>query len=112
MKPITATKTKTDDTNKNINHVLADPVRVNIMEALRGSELTLQELADMLHAEKRLLLYHLRTLIQAGAVTEYTRRHHTSYGIANRPVSDTSHLLYELWAEEIGRHESHARLSL
>lgn len=95
-----------------INRVLADPVRINIMEGIRRADLSLGELAEFLHMDERLLLYHLRILIRSGAITEERRGYRTIYVITDSLVADSSRVLYEMWAREARRPHSHFELSL
>jgi ArsR family transcriptional regulator len=49
---------------------LADPTRLRIMDLLRGGERCVCELTDALEAGQSLLSFHLKTLKDAGLVTD------------------------------------------
>ncbi len=51
-------------------HALSDPTRVEILERLRGGERCVCELTDVLEASQSRLSFHLKTLRQAGLVTD------------------------------------------
>jgi len=92
----TTEKNEVEETNK----TLADPVRVNIVEALSHAEMSFQELAEMFRMDERLMLYHLRRLVRAGVITEYRFGGYVTYEVSDQKVASACHVLYELWAEE------------
>ncbi len=51
-------------------HALSDPTRVEILERLRNGERCVCELTDVLDAAQSRLSFHLRTLREAGLVTD------------------------------------------
>ncbi len=51
-------------------HALSDPTRIEILERLRGGERCVCELTDVLDAAQSRLSFHLRTLREAGLVTD------------------------------------------
>jgi ArsR family transcriptional regulator len=51
-------------------HALSDPTRIEILERLRNGERCVCELTDVLDAAQSRLSFHLRTLREAGLVTD------------------------------------------
>lgn len=51
-------------------HALSDPTRIAILERLRGGERCVCELTDALEAAQSRLSFHLKTLRDAGLVTD------------------------------------------
>lgn len=51
-------------------HALSDPTRVEILERLRNGERCVCELTDVLEAAQSRLSFHLKTLREAGLVTD------------------------------------------
>jgi ArsR family transcriptional regulator len=51
-------------------HALSDPTRVEILERLRNGERCVCELTDALDAAQSRLSFHLKTLREAGLVTD------------------------------------------
>ena len=51
-------------------HALSDPTRVEILERLRGGERCVCELTDVLDAAQSRLSFHLKTLREAGLVSD------------------------------------------
>lgn len=51
-------------------HALSDPTRVEILERLRNGERCVCELTDVLDAAHSRLSFHLKTLREAGLVTD------------------------------------------
>lgn len=49
---------------------LSDPLRLRILDRLRGGEHCVCELTDLLEAGQSLLSFHLKTLKEAGLVTD------------------------------------------
>jgi len=51
-------------------HALSDPTRIEILERLRNGERCVCELTDVLDASQSRLSFHLKTLREAGLVTD------------------------------------------
>ena len=51
-------------------HALSDPTRVQILERLRSGERCVCELTDVLEASQSRLSFHLKTLREAGLVSD------------------------------------------
>lgn len=51
-------------------HALSDPTRIEILERLRNGERCVCELTDVLEASQSRLSFHLKTLREAGLVTD------------------------------------------
>ena len=61
---------------------LSDPNRLRILDRLRGGEHCVCELTDVLDAGQSLLSFHLKTLKEAGLVTERPDGRWTHYRLA------------------------------
>ncbi len=60
---------------------LSDPNRLRILDRLRSGEHCVCELTDLLDAGQSLLSFHLRTLKEAGLVTERPEGRWTHYAL-------------------------------
>jgi ArsR family transcriptional regulator len=60
----------TPDEPARLFHALSDPTRVAILEHLRHGECCVCELAELLDASQSRLSFHLKTLRDAGLVTD------------------------------------------
>lgn len=61
--------------------VLGDPTRVGILHLLRRGEATVQELADLLDADRRNVSHHLATLHRAGLLSRRSEGRSAFYSI-------------------------------
>jgi ArsR family transcriptional regulator, arsenate/arsenite/antimonite-responsive transcriptional repressor len=68
-------------------HALSDPTRVEILERLRGGERCVCELTDLLAAAQSRLSFHLKTLRDAGLVTDRREGRWVYYGLAPEGVA-------------------------
>ena len=67
---------------------LSDPNRLRILDRLRSGEHCVCELADVLEAGQSLLSFHLKTLKDAGLVTERPEGRWTHYAIDPRALKE------------------------
>jgi len=68
--PILSSPPGTSEEAARAFHALSDPTRLAILERLRGGERCVCELTDALEAAQSRLSFHLRTLRDAGLVTD------------------------------------------
>jgi ArsR family transcriptional regulator len=68
-------------------HALSDPTRVEILERLRGGERCVCELTDLLDAAQSRLSFHLKTLRDAGLVTDRREGRWVYYRLAPEGVA-------------------------
>jgi ArsR family transcriptional regulator, arsenate/arsenite/antimonite-responsive transcriptional repressor len=68
-------------------HALADPTRVEILERLRNGERCVCELTDLLDAAQSRLSFHLKTLRDAGLVTDRREGRWVYYSLAPEAVA-------------------------
>jgi DNA-binding transcriptional ArsR family regulator len=66
--------------------VLAEPMRIRILDRLRGGEASVQELADTLGASQQNVSKHLAVLHEAGIVARRKEGTYTYYAIADEGV--------------------------
>ena len=66
--------------------VLGEPMRIRILERLRGGEQTVQELTEALAASQQNVSKHLNILLDAGIVTRRKEGTSALYGIADPSV--------------------------
>ena len=62
-------------------HALADPTRLGILERLRDGEQCVCDLADALDAGQSRLSFHLKTLKDAGLVSDHKEGRWTYYAL-------------------------------
>ncbi len=85
---------------------------MQIVEALGHSDLSAQELSDMLDVDSHIIRYHLHVLQRAGTIMEERHGHHITYAVTQPTLVETCHVLYELWADEVEHAYTHARITL
>ena len=68
-------------------HALSDPTRVEILERLRSGERCVCELTDLLDAAQSRLSFHLKTLREAGLVTDRREGRWVYYQLAPGAVA-------------------------
>lgn len=95
----------------NINRALADPLRINIVEALRRGDMSLKELGEFFDADEQLMQYHVRLLTRIGVIGEYKYGGQKLYRVAEPTVAQACHILYTMWAKEVARSSSHTGLA-
>jgi DNA-binding transcriptional ArsR family regulator len=66
--------------------VLAEPMRIRLLDQLRGGEATVSELQDALGATQQNVSKHLGILHAAGMVTRTKDGNHVRYSIADEGV--------------------------
>ena len=66
--------------------VLAEPMRIKLLDQLRGGEATVTELQDALGASQQNVSKHLGILHAAGMVTRTKDGNHVRYSIADEGV--------------------------
>lgn len=67
---------------------LSDPLRLRILDRLRGGEQCVCELMDTLDAGQSLLSFHLKTLKDAGLVTDRREGRWMHYALAAGALED------------------------
>jgi ArsR family transcriptional regulator len=76
-----ATTVRDLDTISTRLKALSDPHRLRILDRLRGGEHCVCELTDLLDASQSLLSFHLKTLKDAGLVTDRREGRWTHYAL-------------------------------
>lgn len=71
-------------------HALSEPTRVQIVDRLRGGELCVCDLMDILDAAQSRLSFHLRVLKEAGLLTDRREGRWVYYAL-NRDVLTEAH---------------------
>lgn len=66
--------------------VLGEPMRIRILERLRGGEQTVQELTDAINASQQNISKHLNILLDAGLVARRKEGTSALYAIADDSV--------------------------
>lgn len=66
--------------------LIAEPMRIRLLDRLRGGEQTVGELAEALGASQQNVSKHLGSLHQAGIVGRRKERNHVVYWIADESV--------------------------
>ena len=66
--------------------VLGEPMRIRILERLRGGEQTVQELTDAINASQQNISKHLNSLLDAGLVARRKEGTSALYAIADDSV--------------------------
>jgi ArsR family transcriptional regulator len=82
---------------------LADPNRLRILDRLRGGEHCVCELTDVLDAGQSLLSFHLKTLKDAGLVTERPEGRWTHYALDPSALRAMSRFLGSLSTRALER---------
>lgn len=77
-------------------HALSDPTRLEILERLRGGERCVCELQDVLDAAQSRLSFHLRTLKDAGLVTDRREGRWVYYALQPPAIADLARALGDL----------------
>ena len=84
-------------------HALSDETRLQILERLRHGERCVCELTDALDAAQSRLSFHLRTLKDAGLVTDRREGRWMYYAIAPEALSEVAELAQALAPEPSAR---------
>lgn len=74
--------------------VLAEPMRIKLLDRLRGGEATITELQDALGATQQNVSKHLGTLHAAGMVARTKDGNHVRYSIADEGVFELCEQVY------------------
>lgn len=72
---------------------LSDPLRLRILDRLRGGERCVCQLTDLLDAGQSLLSFHLRTLKDAGLVTDRREGRWMHYALNPEVVAEIEEFL-------------------
>lgn len=84
-----ATQTETDiERAARLFHALSDEKRLRIIEVLRGGERCVCDLVDVLDAKQSLLSFHLKTLKDAGLVTDRKQGRWSYYRLNADPFEE------------------------
>jgi len=75
---------------------------LQIMNVLAREELTFQELAEFLRRDDEVLSRAIDELTKAGAIKRHFHRHEVVYTLGQSGLKHTIHILYGLWAEQVG----------
>jgi ArsR family transcriptional regulator len=75
---------------------LSDPHRLRILDRLRGGEHCVCELTDVLDAGQSLLSFHLKTLKEAGLVTDRREGRWMHYAVDGRALAQLEGFLGSL----------------
>ncbi len=75
---------------------LSDPTRLRILDRLRGGERCVCELTDVLDAGQSLLSFHLKTLKEAGLVTDRREGRWTHYALDAQGLAEVDAFLGSL----------------
>jgi DNA-binding transcriptional ArsR family regulator len=68
--------------------VIGEPMRIRILDHLRGGSATVTELREALETSQQNVSKHLGVLHQAGIVRRKKRGNHVAYSIADQSVFD------------------------
>jgi len=66
--------------------VIGEPMRIRLLDRLRESEATVQELTEALGASQQNVSKHLQVLLEAGIVGRRKQGNHAYYAIADEAV--------------------------
>jgi len=86
---------------------LADETRLEILALLRGGEHCVCELTEALELGQSLLSFHLKTLKEAGLVSDRRQGRWTYYALEESALRETADVLTQLAAGR--RHRAHGR---
>jgi DNA-binding transcriptional ArsR family regulator len=96
--------------NRDLFTVLAEPTRRRIMDELRDSQRSVNELVHALNITQPLVSKHLRVLREAGLVSCTTAAQQRIYRIEARPLRDLDAWLAryrQLWIDHLDALEHH-----
>ncbi len=94
-------RTRQKTNTAHINKLLTDPVYLQLMNVLSREELTFQELSEMLKRDEAAMSDDLNVLVQSGMARRHFHQHKVTYTVAEPELSQTAHILYELWMERM-----------
>ena len=81
---------------------LADPTRRSIFERLRGSEATVNELAEHMPVSRPAVSQHLKVLKDAGLVRERKDGVHRVYRVELKGLVELRRYVDGLWSDVLG----------
>lgn len=73
--------------------LLAEPMRIKLLDRLRGGEATVQELAALLGTTPQNISKHLGVLAQGGVVGRRKRGNHAYYRVVDDSIWELCHLV-------------------
>lgn len=82
--------------------LLGEPMRLRMVDHLRGGEASVGELADALGSSQQNVSKHLRMLLEAGIVSRTKRGNLACYEIADRDVLELCELVCGALARRYG----------
>jgi len=82
---------------------LASPKRIEILDALKGGERTVNELAAILDASKANVSQHLALMRHTGILKSTRRGSNVYYKVSNPKVIDACALMKEVLLEQVGK---------
>lgn len=85
-------------------HALADSTRLKIVERLRGGEQCVCNLTDALETGQSRLSFHLKTLKDAGVVTDRRQGRWVYYALTPDAIEDV-----EIWLQSLVRPRNGSR---
>jgi DNA-binding transcriptional ArsR family regulator len=66
--------------------VIGEPMRIRLLDRLRGGEATVNELTESLGASQQNISKHLQVLLEAGIVGRRKQGNHAYYGVVDEGV--------------------------
>ena len=95
-----ATQTETDvERAARLFHALSDEKRLRIIEVLRGGERCVCDLVGVLDAKQSLLSFHLKTLKDAGLVTDRKQGRWSYYRLNADPFEEMREIAAAMQAD-------------
>ena len=91
-----ATATRDVETTLRLFRALGDETRLRLLEQLHGGEQCVCDLTDELEASQSRLSFHLKTLKDAGLVTDRREGRWSYYTLARDAIVETEELLSTL----------------
>ena len=96
MKTTTESPELPDTRLQRVFHALSDPKRLRILEILRSGECCVCDLAGSLEMRQSLLSFHLRTLRDAGLVSDRKEGRWVHYALNEAALKDARDYVTEL----------------
>jgi ArsR family transcriptional regulator, arsenate/arsenite/antimonite-responsive transcriptional repressor len=93
---VTTTTAADPRTTAALFHALSDPIRLQVIELLRGGERCVCELTEELGIQQSRLSWHLRTLREAGFLTDRREGRWIYYALALDPFAEASAYLADV----------------
>lgn len=95
------TRIKNNINTAEVHTLLADPLNLQIAEVVSREELSVQEIAEMVHADTKKVSEDIQLLIKAHVIKPLVRSHRKVYAVAESSLAQTIHILYGLWSDSI-----------